>query len=287
MRTRKIAFGTSLGLFVFSLLLPAVDLNPWHDGWQVFCLSFFGLVMSLKLDSANHVVASLLGASANALMLFTWFRIWKGRYRGARLVATTALVFTLLVLVPLASIAGVSATRVVSFGYYLWVAAAFALTISAWLEAGKPAGLARPPTKSLGRTWVIIPCLLGLVIVPILIKRWWKTREEARCATEGQAAVEAFMRDDAESVFTNDYGSFLSLEGSGYFQPVWNIQGYHYLTLERTGHFSRRSLPIRIYVTEGRVTAPGLKTVGKPRIEGLISPLQGARIFVSHPDVKP
>jgi len=99
--------------------------------------------------------------------------------------------------------------------------------------------------------------------------------------------VEAFLREGAGGIFADEYGSFLSLEGSGYSQPAWNIQEYHYLWLQCMGHFSRRSLPIRIYITEGRVTAPGFKTVGKPRIEGPISPLQGARIFVSHPDVRP
>lgn len=287
MRTTKLVFGASVGLFVFSLLLPAVDFDPWNDGWQVFCFSFVGLVMSWRLDSANPVIASLLGASANVLMLFTWFRIWSGRYKWTRLTATTAVVFTLLALVPLASMAGVSATRVVSLGYYLWVAAAFALAISAWLRADEVVESAGPPLKSLRRRWVVIPCLMVLVIVPILVKHWWKTREETRWANEGQAAVEAFLREGAGGVFTNECGSFLSLEGSGYYLPTWNIQGYHYLTLPRTGHFSRRSIPIQIYVTEGRLTAPALKTVGKPRMEEPISLIQGARILVSHPEVKP
>ena len=114
-----------------------------------------------------------------------------------------------------------------------------------------------------------------------------KRTTHARCAAEGQAAVEAFLRTDAAAIFTNKFGSFVSMEGSDYSYPVWNIQGHLYLTLTRQAIFKRGGKPIVIYVTEGRVTAPGLTNVGQPRIEGRLDPFQGTRIFVSHPLLKP
>ena len=116
---------------------------------------------------------------------------------------------------------------------------------------------------------------------------------KSRCAVEGQAAVEAYLRAGAGGAFTNvavgggaitNYGTFLRLEGSGFGGAVWNIQGYDYIRLPRTAYYSGGSFPMMIYVTEGRVTAPGLKAVGIPKIESM-SPAQGAFIYVSHPDL--
>ena len=125
---------------------------------------------------------------------------------------------------------------------------------------------------------------------------------KSKCAVEGQAAVEAYLKagaggaftnvNDGEMTFTNgrftnssnfiNYGNFIRLEGSGFGGAVWNIQGYDYIKLQRTAYYSGGSFPMMIYVTEGRRTAPGRKTVGIPTIESM-SPLQGAFIYVSHP----
>jgi hypothetical protein len=117
---------------------------------------------------------------------------------------------------------------------------------------------------------------------------------KSRCAVEGQAAVEAYLRTGADGAFTNvavgggaftNYGTFIRLEGSGFGGAPWNIQGYDYIKLQRTAYFSGGSFPMVIYVTEGRRTATGLKTVGMPIIDRM-SPLQGAFIYVSHPDLR-
>jgi hypothetical protein len=110
-----------------------------------------------------------------------------------------------------------------------------------------------------------------------------RTHDDPRYAAEGMQAVEEFLRTDATSALkqlsvTNDLGTFLRLEGSGFLYPVWNIQGYHFLDLRRTAYFDRGAVPMRILVTEGRVTAPGLTNIGKPKVES-------GMIFVSHPEV--
>ena len=131
--------------------------------------------------------------------------------------------------------------------------------------------------------------LLGIVVVLVGCGT-----SKSRCAVEGQAAVEAYLRagaggaftnvDDGEGSFTN-YGNFIRLEGSGYGGAPWNIQGYDYIQLHRTAYFSGGSFPMVIYVTEGRRTAAGSNTVGTPIIDRMSS-LQGAFIFVSHPDLR-
>lgn len=105
------------------------------------------------------------------------------------------------------------------------------------------------------------------------------------CA-EAQAAVESWLRADTNNLFTPKYGKFVRLEGSGYqWPPVWNIQGYDYITLHRTGHFADGTIPIKIYVTEGAVTAPGQTNLGIPVLDGPVTDAQGAGIFISHPKV--
>jgi hypothetical protein len=127
--------------------------------------------------------------------------------------------------------------------------------------------------------------LLLILIVVIRCDHLWRTRNDSRYAAEGQAAVEEYLRTNVASALkqlhvTNDWGAFLRLEGGRIGYPVWNIQGYHFLDLRRTAYFTGGELPIRIIVSEGRVTAPGLQTVGKPYV-------RDGMIFVSHPQVRP
>jgi hypothetical protein len=127
--------------------------------------------------------------------------------------------------------------------------------------------------------------LLLILIVVIYRNHLWRTRNDSRYAAEGQAAVEEYLRTNAPSALkqlheTKDWGAFVKLEGGGIAHPVWNIQGYHFLDLRRTAYFTAGKLPIRIIISEGRVTAPGLKTVGKPYV-------RDGMIFVSHPQVRP
>jgi len=108
----------------------------------------------------------------------------------------------------------------------------------------------------------------------------------ARWSGEAQAAVESWLRSDTNGLFTPRFGKFVKLQGSGYvWPPVWNIQGYDYITLHRTAQFTEGTIPVVIYVTEGAITAPGQTSVGTPVLEGLVSPAQGAHIRVSHPEV--
>ena len=112
-----------------------------------------------------------------------------------------------------------------------------------------------------------------------------QTRNDPRLAEEGQKAVEEFLRADAASALkqlyvTNDLGAFLRLEGTGFLYPVWNIQGYDFLDLKRTAIFSKGTVEIRIIVTKGSVTTPGLTAVGTPEVKD-------GMIFVSPPDVRP
>ena len=114
---------------------------------------------------------------------------------------------------------------------------------------------------------------------------------KSKCAVEAEAAVRAYLRAGARGAFTNvddgggvftNYGTFVRLEGSGYVGAVWNLQAYDYIKLHRTAYYTGGSFSMVIYVTEGRITAPGLKTIGIPTIESMSS-FQGASIFVSHP----
>ena len=179
---------------------------------------------------------------------------------------------------------------VVVFGFNMVVYATCIWLIEAWAgsrqhpsgqrDADGPTGQrGSPPSKPKGR---LIAGFIGVLLLGGVFALVVCGKSKGRCAAEAQAVVETFLRTGGGGAFTNN-GLFLRLEGTGYYTPVWNIQGYYYLGLNRTAHFSRGSLPITIFVTEGRVTAPGLKTVGNPRIEEL-SP--GVRIFVSHPDLK-
>ena len=57
----------------------------------------------------------------------------------------------------------------------------------------------------------------------------------ARWSAEAQAAVESWLRSDTNELFTPSFGKFVTLQGSGYvWPPLWNIQGFDYLTLHRT-----------------------------------------------------
>lgn len=132
--------------------------------------------------------------------------------------------------------------------------------------------------------WAVI-LTLGVTILVGRINYRRQQRQDAQYAAEGQRIVEEFLKANDPTIprqlgATNELGAFLRLEGSGFIYPVWNIQAYHFLDLHRTAHFVGGALPIRIIITEGKVTAPGRETIGKPKIEN-------GMIFVSHPEVKP
>jgi tetratricopeptide (TPR) repeat protein len=143
-------------------------------------------------------------------------------------------------------------------------------------------GMHSTETKSPARLRLII-LLLWLAIAGLVPNLHADNR--SRWAAEGQAAVETWLLSSPDESLKDEYGDFVRLDGSGFADPVWNIQGYDYLTLNRTAHFTRGTIPMTIYVTEGAATAPGLTNMGTPVLEGQVSPVQGARIFVSHPEL--
>jgi len=160
-------------------------------------------------------------------------------------------------------------------------------------------------------SWVIILVLsgVGLGVVWFVSQRQnrleeIRVREETRMVDEAQAAVEKFFREEKQEADDNQgapvkynkeltsdrnamidkFGVLQSITGHGYLRPAWNIQGYHYLTAHRTANFSKGAIPLKIYVTEGRVTAPGKAVVFvRPWIE--YDTVNHMSIFVSHPDL--
>ncbi len=92
-------------------------------------------------------------------------------------------------------------------------------------------------------------------------------------------------------------GSFKGLTGRRIGGAAWNIQGYEYLVADRDAHFTNVTVPVRIYVTEGRKTNPSSHEIvvqSVSRDQSLYlndaplpqSPTEGLRIMVSHPQLK-
>jgi hypothetical protein len=102
--------------------------------------------------------------------------------------------------------------------------------------------------------------------------------DETRWCAEAQAAVESWIRSDTNNWFRPEFGDLVSVEGSGFAEPVWNIQGFDYLTLHRTAHFTLGTIPLTIYAI-GRKPGTNIAT---PFLDGYVSEQQGATIFVSH-----
>lgn len=123
--------------------------------------------------------------------------------------------------------------------------------------------------------------------------------EQARCVREAEAAVVPFLQDSNNlHPYPNrpgeqppDFGEFIELQGEGYILPVWNIQGYNYLTARRIARFTNGDLPVTIYVEEGARTKPFSREVtvrysswGTGVSEGSFR--QTVWIHVAHPDLE-
>lgn len=123
---------------------------------------------------------------------------------------------------------------------------------------------------------------------------------QAKWIFEAQTAVEGILRTSNRipAEMRERLGPFQHLSGEGWGRAVWNIQGYHYLQADRDAHFANATIPVRIYVTEGRKTSPEsqeimVKTVEKDQSSLYLIdaprpklPTEGLRIVVSHPDLK-
>jgi tetratricopeptide (TPR) repeat protein len=110
---------------------------------------------------------------------------------------------------------------------------------------------------------------------------------QSRWVAEGQAAVESWLRSGPDESLKDEFGDLVSIEGSGFGSPAWNIQGYDYLILGRTAHFTRGTLSLKVFVTEGLCTAPGETKVGTPVMETRYPGATSLTIFVSHPKLGP
>ena len=130
--TKKILLAISLGLFVVGLFLPAVNLEPWLPGLNVFLLTFLGTA-ALGGGEIYHFIACAMGLMANCLILATILWIWLGRSKRGFLYAVTALALTLLVLIPLCAMEQ-QGLGCVSMGYWCWVSSALFLTMAAWAK---------------------------------------------------------------------------------------------------------------------------------------------------------
>lgn len=134
------------------------------------------------------------------------------------------------------------------------------------------------------RTLILILSLLltgaALMVVRSFRAAQWKTALHARCAAEGEAAVLSYLKSGGHgAVQTN--GAFVGLAGTGYSPPVWNSAGYFFLWMDRKATFASGTIPLRIYVTEGRKTALGVTILGTTGWD------EPGRISVSHPDLIP
>ena len=128
-------------LFVLSLFLPAVNLDPWLPGFNVFVASFFGTVffgLVSVFDGAKNgdlssvlgnFVTCLVGASANVLMITTFFRIIRRRRVPIQITAL-ALALTLAAGGALCYRSERSVDETLSFGYFAWAGCAILLMVA-------------------------------------------------------------------------------------------------------------------------------------------------------------
>ncbi|HET7722118.1 MAG TPA: hypothetical protein VFK43_19260 [Acidimicrobiales bacterium] len=126
-----------------------------------------------------------------------------------------------------------------------------------------------------------------------------RAADETRYVAEAQAALEAYLRgapgdagprDGAPNDTTLDratalerFGELREITGHGHGHPAWNIQDYHYLDAQRTARFAKATITLKIYVTEGRRTAPGEAAV---RVTALhYDHSNGMSAYVAHPEL--
>ncbi len=133
------------------------------------------------------------------------------------------------------------------------------------------------------RILVVFCALFFAALLWVTLATVQRQRNRDRWAAEGQAAVERFLREQPDPRLAS-LGPFEALQGSGWVPPVWNIQGYEFISLHRTARFERGVIRMVIHVTESRASDGNSRSPGTPRLESY-SPIQGATIFVSHPEL--
>ena len=137
---------------------------------------------------------------------------------------------------------------------------------------------------------------LGLLLIGVSVLAEDCVRKQAnqkRWVSEAQNTVEDVLRSARiPADMSERLGPFKHFTGQGFSGAVWNIQGYDYLHADRDAHFERGRIPVRFYVTEGRVTNPGSREtvvmeVTKPSLysKGAPLPIEGLHMMVSHPEL--
>lgn len=145
---------------------------------------------------------------------------------------------------------------------------------------------------------------LGLLVLGVAIvtaDSWRGQRQQQQWVAEAEAIVEDLLRnaDSIPEEMRERLGAFERLTGGGYGGAAWNIQGYEYFSADRQAHFANATIPVKIFVTEGRITNPGSREVVVQEVAGdllsLDAPMskdtpiprgKGLRIMVSHPELK-
>lgn len=165
-----------------------------------------------------------------------------------------------------------------------------ALTLVIALNAGfrgrqKLLAAESPPVSSNGRRLALagLACLAMIGSV-VGLDSYLRLRREQKCVAEAEAAVEAHFQRNLEPAAMARLGNFQNMTGEGYFYPMWNIQGYRYLTANRIARFANVSVPIRIYVTEGGKTLPGSQEVVIQRVD--FNVYHTLYVYVSHPALR-
>lgn len=131
--------------------------------------------------------------------------------------------------------------------------------------------------------------LAGLACLAIIdsvvgLDSYLRLRQEQKCVAEAEAAVEAHFQRNLEPAAMARLGTFQDMTGEGYFYPLWNIQGYHYLTANRIAQFANVSVPVRIYVREGGKINPSNQEVV---IDGVdFNVYHTLYVYVSHPALR-
>lgn len=182
--------------------------------------------------------------------------------------------------------------------------ATVAMLLGCWRGFRAKKGLlatASDPVHSLGIRTALAGLGLLLLGVTIFAGDCLRRQSQQRqWVLEAQAAVEDLLHttDRIPADMKERLGPFKGLTGQRFGGAVWNIQGYEYLQADRDAHFAHATIPVRIYVTEGRKTNPGSREVIVLEVRRDPSslylndaplpqrPTEGLRIMVSHPDLK-
>jgi hypothetical protein len=132
--TSSIFAWAAAGLLALSLFLPAVNMDPWLRGFNLFVLSFYGtaffglasLVDGVKNGESVALVnfaICLVGASANVLVITTLAWILRGRRVPVQITALT-LALTLAAGGALCHRSNRSMDETLAVGFFVWAGSA-------------------------------------------------------------------------------------------------------------------------------------------------------------------